>query len=92
MAGFTALGRKGCAQVHLLAMLVVIDLYDVCGMALAAGLAIKVAGRCLRCCPAPGFRVQTAAAQAHEHEDQGSDDDLHMPAVFLWCNATVAGC
>lgn len=88
MAGFAALCCEGRAQIHLLAVLVVIDLYDVCGMALATGLAIEVActsrSGCLRLGSGPGFRLQAAAAQTHKHDYQGSDDDLHMPVDFLW--------
>ena len=40
VAGLATLRSKGRAQVHLLAVLVVIDLHYMCGMAVATGLAI----------------------------------------------------
>ena len=70
VTGLATLGCKGGAQVHFLAVLVVIDLHDVCGMALATGLAVEITratvGRCLRLFPGDRFRMQTAGAQAHE--------------------------
>lgn len=70
VAGLATLSCKGGAQVHFLAVLVVVDLHDVRGMALATGLAVEITratvGRCLRLFPGDRLRMQTAGAQDHE--------------------------
>ena len=70
VAGLATLRSKGRAQVHLLAVLVVIDLHYMCGMALATGLAIEIV-RTTGCCGlrlflCSSFRLQAADTQAHE--------------------------
>ena len=87
VAGFTTLRGKRCAQIHLLAVLVVIDLQYVRGMALATGLAVEIAGStggcCLRLFLCHRFSVQTAAPQGHEQNYQGADEGMHIPGVSL---------
>ena len=91
VAGLATLSCKGGTQVHFLAVLVVVDLHDVCGMALATGLAVEITrttvGRRLRLFLGDRFRMQTAGAQAHGQKYQGSDEGMHIAAIFLGCAA-----
>jgi len=70
VAGFATLRCKGRAQVHLLAVLVVVNLYYMCGMAVTTGLAVEIVrttcGCGLRLFPYSSFRLQAAGRQAHK--------------------------
>lgn len=87
VACLATLRRKGRAQIHFLAVLVVINLHYMRGVALATGLTIEIArtaggcglGRFL----CRSFRMQAAGTQGQEQKYQGSCEDVHRPAVFL---------